>query len=76
MGGHALLQGVFLTQEVEPAPLMSPALVNRLFTTSATWEAPDIYRKEKQMGLKPLKFMLFKSVTQTLKIYGVWKCYI
>ena len=51
VGGHALLQGVFLTQEVEPAPLMSPALVNRLFTTSATWEAPDIYRKEKQMGL-------------------------
>ena len=29
---HALLQGI------EPAPLMSPALAGRFFTTSATWE--------------------------------------
>ena len=26
--------------EIEPASLMSPALAGRLFTTSATWEAP------------------------------------
>ena len=28
---------------IEPASLMSPALVNRFFTTSATWEAMYIY---------------------------------
>ena len=28
---------------IEPASLMSPALVNRFFTTSTTWEAMYIY---------------------------------
>ena len=52
VGCHALLWGIFLTQEIEPTSLMSPALVNRFFIiTSATWEAPDIYKKEKQIWL-------------------------
>ena len=38
MGCHALLQGVFLTQGLNPY-LMSPALADGFFTTSATWEA-------------------------------------
>ena len=57
VGCHAHLQGIFLTQEIEPTSLLSPALVSRLFffffffTTSATWEALDIYKKKKQMWL-------------------------
>ena len=34
---HALLQGIFPTQGLNPS-LMSPALRGRFFTTSATWE--------------------------------------
>ena len=37
-GLHALLQGIFLTQELNLC-LMSPALAGRYFTTSATSEA-------------------------------------
>ena len=36
-GLHALLQGIFLTQGLS-LHLMSPALADRFFTTSATWE--------------------------------------
>ena len=37
MGCHALLQGIFLTQRLNPY-LISPALADGFFTTSATWE--------------------------------------
>ena len=39
VGGHALLQGIFLTQGSKPY-LLSPALAGGFLTTSATWEAP------------------------------------
>ena len=39
LGHHALLQGIFLTQGLNPRLLMSPALTGGCFTTSATWEA-------------------------------------
>ena len=39
VGCHALLQGIFLTQGLNPCLLMSPALAGGLFTTSATREA-------------------------------------
>ena len=35
---HVLLQGIFLTQELN-LHLLSPALAGRFFTTSVTWEA-------------------------------------
>ena len=35
VGCHALLQGIFLTQELNP---MSPALAGGFFTSSTTWE--------------------------------------
>ena len=35
VGCHSLLQGIFLSQGLNP--LMSPALAGGLFTTSATW---------------------------------------
>ena len=38
VGSHAFLQGIFLTQGLNPR-LMSPALAGEFFTTSATWEA-------------------------------------
>ena len=36
---HALLQGIFPTQGLNPASLTPAALAGRLSTTSATWEA-------------------------------------
>ena len=38
VGCHALLQGIFLTQDSNPH-LNSPALEGGFFTISATWEA-------------------------------------
>ena len=38
VGCHALLQGIFLTQGLNPC-LYSPSLAGRFFTTSTTWEA-------------------------------------
>ena len=40
VGCRALLEGIFPAQGIEPESLMSPALADRFFTTSATWEAP------------------------------------
>ena len=37
-GSYALLQGIFLTQGLNPQ-LMFPALAGGFFTTIATWEA-------------------------------------
>ena len=42
MGCQALLQGIFLTQGIEPASPASLPLAGRFFTTSTTWEA--LYR--------------------------------
>ena len=39
VGCHALLQGNLPDPQIEPTPLMSPALAGRVFTTSATWKA-------------------------------------
>ena len=40
VGCHALLQGHLPHPGIEPVSLMSPALADEFFTTSATWEAP------------------------------------
>ena len=39
MGCHVLLQGIFLTQGMKTASLMSSAWADGFFTTSTTWEA-------------------------------------
>ena len=39
VGCHALLQGDLPHPGIKPTSLRSPALVGRLFTASATWEA-------------------------------------
>ena len=39
MGGHSLLQGIFLTQGLNPYLILFPALAGGFFTPSATWEA-------------------------------------
>ena len=39
VGCYALLQGIFLTQGLNPRLLLLLALAGRFFTTSATWEA-------------------------------------
>ena len=44
-GYHALLQGIFPTQGLSPL-LMSSVLAEGLFTTSATWEALFLHRKQ------------------------------
>ena len=38
VGCHALLQEMFPTAGIEPTSLVSPALADGFFTTSATWE--------------------------------------
>ena len=42
VGGHFLLQGIFLTQGSNPHLYVSPALADGFLTTSVTWEAPQI----------------------------------
>ena len=42
VGGHALLQGIFSTQGLNPS-LMFPALTGGIFTTTATWEASYVH---------------------------------
>ena len=39
VGCHFLLQGIFLTQQIEPSCLASSAFAGRVFTTSTIWEA-------------------------------------
>ena len=41
MDGHALLQGIFLTQGSNSRLFRSPALAGGFFTTSTTWEAQN-----------------------------------
>ena len=43
VGCHALLQGVFLTQGLNPHLLLSLALAGGFFTTSATWEVSNYH---------------------------------
>jgi len=43
VGCHFLLQGIFLTQGIEPSFLASPAFAGGVFTTSTTWEALIIF---------------------------------
>ena len=43
VGRHALLQGIFLTQESNPHLLRLPALPGGFLITIATWEAPVDY---------------------------------
>ena len=42
VGCHFLLQGIFLTQGLNQWSLVSPALANRFFTASATWEGRKV----------------------------------
>ena len=46
VGCHALLQGVFPTQGLNPRLLLSLALAGGFFTTSATWEVPNYHPKQ------------------------------
>ena len=51
-GCHALLQGIFPTQVLNPRLLHLPALAGGFFTTNATWEAAQI--KTHPQALQPL----------------------
>ena len=46
MGCHALLQGIFPTQGLNPYLSHLPVLAGGLFTTSATWEAHQVLAYE------------------------------
>ena len=55
VGCHALLQGIFPTQGVESASLMSPALAGGFYTISTTWEAHNkagAWSSSDQQGFK------------------------
>ena len=48
VGCHALLQGIFPTQGLNPHLLYLPALAGWFFTTSSTWEALEQVKKERK----------------------------
>ena len=50
-GCHALLQGIFPTQESNPTFLMASALADRFFIPSATWEAQINYSEPKKWNM-------------------------
>ena len=56
---HAFLQRIFLTQGIESASLVSPALEGRFFTTSTTWEASN-------MHISSVKSWLCQAYTENL----------
>ena len=63
MGHHALLQGIFLTQGLNPRLLCSLALAGGFFPTSATWEALNPHNNfnlpmRKDRGLEGLNTFL------------------
>ena len=45
VGCHALLQGIFPTQGIEPTSLTSPALADGVYPC-ATWETPVLKEQE------------------------------
>ena len=62
VGCHALLQGIFPTQESDPR-LMFPELAGGLFTTSAIWEAPPCSHQDQIIEVtgqtQPRKLLLY-----------------
>ena len=45
VGCYDLLQGISLTQGLNPSSLASPALAGRYFTNCTTWKAHQMYEK-------------------------------
>ena len=54
VGCHALLQGIFLTQGLNPRLLHSPELAGRFFITSTTWEALILYIEDPKDGMRKI----------------------
>ena len=52
---HALLLGIFPTQRLNTASLISPALAGGFFTTSATWEGLNPTNRENSRKHMPLE---------------------
>ena len=59
-GFHAIFQGVFLTQGIKPASLMSPVLADRFLITSATREAP---RKDRGYFKRGTTIVIFTDIS-------------
>ena len=68
VGCHALLQGIFLTQGLNPHLLSPPALAGRFFTNSATWEALSHVYEE----VNPIHFW---SLFNNVKCYWIIDSY-
>ena len=61
MGCHAFPQGLFPTQGLNPCVLCLLHLAGRFFTTSATWEAPNLQVRVK-MCLIPLMWVIVEML--------------
>ena len=76
MSCHALLQGIFQTQGIKPASLVSPALAGEFFTTRAIWEAPQSGLPVSGLALTPTNFQgdlsKFVNLITLLNIYHLW----
>ena len=65
---HALLQGIFPTQRLNPCLLHLPALASRFFTTSATWEVHILLASLQKIevylgGIWVMYFIWFSLIT-------------
>ena len=60
VGCHALLQGIFPNPEIKPGSLTSPALKDRFFTTTASWEVCILSRTLFIQAIL-LKNLIFRS---------------
>ena len=69
---HALLQGIFPTQGLNPHLLTSPTLAGGFFTTSATWEAHRFLYKSPYFYPLLLLFMPLRS--SILNIFSRYFC--
>ena len=72
MDCHALLQGIFPTQGLNPS-LLSPVLAGGFFTTKATWEALTSGHAGNKRPLKSELIILKKSTSFEITFQMLWK---
>ena len=69
VGCHALLQGIFPTQGLNPLCLLSPALAGRFSTTSTAWEARlTVYHRRLLPALYSRALLFIHSIYNSLHL--------
>ena len=73
MGFHALLQGIFLTQGLNPHLLDLPALTSGFFATSTTWEVPFVLGVVKRKLIKLITNSVIQNMTLSQRVDAILK---